>query len=312
VNAAVETLRRMMDAYRDAGGRGDLALQVHLSWAPDEREAEALAYDQWRSNVFPPPVCWDVDLAATFDTISEEVPLERVKQVVNVSSDLGVHTAQLAEYAELGFDKIMLHHVGQEQEACDSALRQAALYRDGGHEWGVHLALTNAALHECGLGRFDSAIARLRSAIEALRRIGAPYGVSHARLILTCAHAMRGDREEALAHAQAAVPHLQRGLDAVALLLSVALVHARHGAEDRAAILLGYVEREFGRAGRIFFPMLARVRDEIRSRTRAVLEPAELARQTAAGDALNEEQAIAVALGTSPPPPRSDAPRSDL
>ena len=203
-------------------------------------------------------------------------------------------------------------YLGQEQEALDSALRQAALYRDGGHEWGVHLALTNAALHECGLGRFDSAIARLRSAIEALRRIGAPYGVSHARLILTCAHAMRGDREEALAHAQAAVPHLQRGLDAVALLLSVALVHARHGAEDRAAILLGYVEREFGRAGRIFFPMLARVRDEIRSRTRAVLEPAELARQTAAGDALNEEQAIAVALGTSPPPPRSDAPRSDL
>ena len=98
----------MIGAYRDAGGRGDLALQVHLSWAPDEREAEALAYDQWRSNVFPPPVCWDVDLAATFDAISEDVPLERVKQLVNVSSDLGAHTAQLAEYAELGFDKIML------------------------------------------------------------------------------------------------------------------------------------------------------------------------------------------------------------
>src|ERR687894_1394478 len=67
VNAPVETLRRMVAAYRDAGGRGDLALQVHLSWAPDQREAEALAYEQWRSNVFPPPVCWDVDTAATFD-----------------------------------------------------------------------------------------------------------------------------------------------------------------------------------------------------------------------------------------------------
>ena len=108
----------------DAGGRGDLALQVHLSWAPDEREAEALAYDQWRSNVFPPPVCWDVDLAATFDAISEDVSLERVKQVVNVSADLGAHTAQLAEYAELGFDKIMLHHVGQEQEAFVDAVRR--------------------------------------------------------------------------------------------------------------------------------------------------------------------------------------------
>jgi probable non-F420 flavinoid oxidoreductase len=127
VNAPVETLRRMIGAYRDAGGRGDLALQVHLSWAPDEREAEALAYDQWRSNVFPPPVCWDVDLAATFDAISEDVPLERVKQLVNVSSDLGVHTARLAEYAELGFDKIMLHHVGQEQEAFVAAFGEKVL-----------------------------------------------------------------------------------------------------------------------------------------------------------------------------------------
>ena len=78
-------------------------------------------------------------------------------------------------------------------------------------------------------------------------------------------------------------------------------------AEDRAAILLAYVEREFGRAGRIFFPMLASVRDEIRWRTRAALEPAELARQTAWGDALDEDQAVAVALDPSPPLPRTNA-----
>ena len=72
----------MIDAYRDAGGRGELHLQVHLSWAPDQREAEAIAHDQWRSNVFPPPVCWDIDLAETFDAVCEDVPLEQVRQVV--------------------------------------------------------------------------------------------------------------------------------------------------------------------------------------------------------------------------------------
>jgi probable non-F420 flavinoid oxidoreductase len=127
VNAPVETLRRMVAAYRDAGGGGDLALQVHLSWAPDQAEAEALAYEQWRSNVFPPPVCWDVDLARTFDAISEDVPLDKVKQVVNVSSDLGAHTARLAEYAELGFGKIFLHHVGPEQEAFAAAFGEKVL-----------------------------------------------------------------------------------------------------------------------------------------------------------------------------------------
>jgi hypothetical protein len=116
VNAEREHLRRMIDAYRAAGGRGRLHLQVHLSWAPDEAEAAAIAHDQWRSNVFPPPACWDIDSAETFDAVSEDVPIERIRQVVNISSDLGWHTSKLAEYAELGFDEIALHHVGQRQE----------------------------------------------------------------------------------------------------------------------------------------------------------------------------------------------------
>ncbi len=77
--------------------------------------------------MFPPPVCWDIDLAATFDAVSEHIPLERVTQGVNVSADLGAHTAQLAEYAELGFDKIFLHHVGQEQDAFVAAFGEKVL-----------------------------------------------------------------------------------------------------------------------------------------------------------------------------------------
>jgi probable non-F420 flavinoid oxidoreductase len=127
VNAPVETLRRMVGAYRDAGARGAIALQVHLSRAPDQEEAEAVAYEQWRSNVYPPPVCWDVDTAEVFDAVAEIVPLEQVKHVVDVSADLGAHTARLAEYAERGFDKIFLHHVGQEQEASVDAFGEKVL-----------------------------------------------------------------------------------------------------------------------------------------------------------------------------------------
>ncbi len=116
-NAPPEHLRDMIDAYRGAGGRGKLHLQVHLSWAPEQAEAEAIAYDQWRSNVFPPPACWDIDTAETFDIAAADVTLETVARVVHVSSDLGWHTARLAEYAELGFEEIALHHVGQQQDA---------------------------------------------------------------------------------------------------------------------------------------------------------------------------------------------------
>jgi probable non-F420 flavinoid oxidoreductase len=117
VNAPTAHLRQMIDAYRDAGGRGPLHLQVHVSWAPEQAEAEAIAYDQWRSNVFAPPICWDLDTAEHFDAVSEQMPMEKVAEVVNISADTGRHVGWLEEYVELGFDQIALHHVGQEQRA---------------------------------------------------------------------------------------------------------------------------------------------------------------------------------------------------
>jgi probable non-F420 flavinoid oxidoreductase len=116
VNAPIEQLQKMVDAYRDAGGCGKLHLQVHLSWAPKEDAALAIAHDQWRSNVFGPPVCWDLRLTKHFDEVSKHVLPEKVAEAVHVSADLGKHAAWLKAYAELGFDEIYLHHVGKEQE----------------------------------------------------------------------------------------------------------------------------------------------------------------------------------------------------
>jgi alkanesulfonate monooxygenase SsuD/methylene tetrahydromethanopterin reductase-like flavin-dependent oxidoreductase (luciferase family) len=117
VNQPVATLRELVDAYRDVGGRGRLHLQVHLSWAPDEAAAEAIAHDQWRTNVLPPPACWDIDSPTVFDAATAHVRPDAVRKTVQVGSDLGWHTAQLAQRIELGFDELALHHVGQEQDA---------------------------------------------------------------------------------------------------------------------------------------------------------------------------------------------------
>ncbi|MEN3534340.1 TIGR03885 family FMN-dependent LLM class oxidoreductase [Microbispora sp. ZYX-F-249] len=114
VNAPEDHLREMIAAYREAGGRGPVCLQVHLSWAPTEEEAEAIAHDQWRSNVFGPPVSWDLELVEHFDVVSEHVTVEQVRSVVNVSSDLDRHIDWLRGYAALGFDRVYLHHVGQD------------------------------------------------------------------------------------------------------------------------------------------------------------------------------------------------------
>jgi probable non-F420 flavinoid oxidoreductase len=108
-------VRRKITLYREAGGRGPVSLQVHLSYARDEATALEIAYDQWRSNVFAAPVCWDLDQAAGFDVAAEHVAPEALHDTVRISADPARHAAWLHEYVEAGCDRLYLHHVGQEQ-----------------------------------------------------------------------------------------------------------------------------------------------------------------------------------------------------
>jgi len=127
VNAPPEHLGKVVDAYRAAGGRGKLHLQVHLSWAPEEATALRIAHEQWRSNVFGPPVCWDLELTEHFDVVSRDVTPDQVTRVVHVSADLGRHAKTLRGYADLGFDEIYLHHVGQDLDAFIDAFGEHVL-----------------------------------------------------------------------------------------------------------------------------------------------------------------------------------------
>jgi probable non-F420 flavinoid oxidoreductase len=115
INQPRETLERVIEAFREGGGEGrPIHLQVHLSWAADEDEALRIAHDQWRTNVFPPPLCWDLQTVEQFDLAAQHVRPDDLRKAVLVSSDPGQHADWLAEFAELGFEEIHLHHVGQD------------------------------------------------------------------------------------------------------------------------------------------------------------------------------------------------------
>ncbi|MFD1210857.1 TIGR03885 family FMN-dependent LLM class oxidoreductase [Arthrobacter sp. GCM10027362] len=109
-------LQRMLAAYRDAGGAGKAVLQVHLSWAPTEAEALAIARDQWSSNVFEPPTMWDLAKAEHFDAAAGQVGEEQLRRAANVSASTERHVQWLQEYLDLGFEELYLHFVGQHQE----------------------------------------------------------------------------------------------------------------------------------------------------------------------------------------------------
>jgi probable non-F420 flavinoid oxidoreductase len=115
INQPHDHLREMIAAYRDAGGRGKLVLQLHLSYDRDPDRALAMAHEEWHSNVFPPPLCWDLDTPQAFEAASAHVQPAHVAEVVRVSADLAQHAAWINEYVDLGFDEVYLHHVGSEQ-----------------------------------------------------------------------------------------------------------------------------------------------------------------------------------------------------
>jgi probable non-F420 flavinoid oxidoreductase len=115
LNQPRDVLERVVDAFREGGGEGrPLYLQIHLSWAETEQEALRIAFDQWRTNVFRPPLPWDLETVEQFDLAAEHVRPEDVRKSVLVSADLGQHLAWLHEFGEIGFEQIHLHHVGQD------------------------------------------------------------------------------------------------------------------------------------------------------------------------------------------------------
>jgi probable non-F420 flavinoid oxidoreductase len=111
-----ETLRRVIAGFRENGGEGKpVAVQVHLSWAPDEAEALRIAHDQWRTNVFEAPLSWDIATAEEFDQAAKHVRPEDMHESVLISSEPKPFLDSLRGLADLGFDEIYVHHVGQQQ-----------------------------------------------------------------------------------------------------------------------------------------------------------------------------------------------------
>ncbi|HEX4904504.1 MAG TPA: TIGR03885 family FMN-dependent LLM class oxidoreductase [Acidimicrobiales bacterium] len=110
----MDVLREVLDEW---GGRGPTLLQVHLSWAEDESEAEAIALDQCAAAALQDPLPWDLKTPAHFDAATAAVGVDDLRDAVRISSDLAQHAAWISELVEVGFDEVYLHHVGKEQDA---------------------------------------------------------------------------------------------------------------------------------------------------------------------------------------------------
>ncbi|PVE95598.1 TIGR03885 family FMN-dependent LLM class oxidoreductase [Microbacterium sp. TPD7012] len=110
-------LRRVVAAYRTAGGGGPCILQVHISWARTDAAAFSIARDQWRNGLLTPPVTWDLEQPEDFDDAVAGLDDHGLRKAVLIDHDPVSLASRIAELADIGFDRVYLHHVGRDQSA---------------------------------------------------------------------------------------------------------------------------------------------------------------------------------------------------
>lgn len=117
IHKPIDELKETVDAFRKGGGVGKpMILKVQLSYAHSEDEAINGAYDQWRTNIFQGTVLGDLHKVEQFDALGEFVTIDKLKSMVNISSDLKVHTDLIKSYLDLGFETVILHNVNRDQQ----------------------------------------------------------------------------------------------------------------------------------------------------------------------------------------------------
>ncbi|GGH46816.1 TIGR03885 family FMN-dependent LLM class oxidoreductase [Microbacterium album] len=120
VGSDPRALREVVHAYREAGGRGPLRLQVHLAWGRDDRQSLEMARRDWPNGALPPHQTWDIPTPEDFLTHTADITDEDLRAAMIVSGDPSVHRDRIAELADVGFDEVMLHQVGADADAQES------------------------------------------------------------------------------------------------------------------------------------------------------------------------------------------------
>ncbi|GJD49386.1 F420-dependent glucose-6-phosphate dehydrogenase [Methylobacterium crusticola] len=128
VGTRPEVLGPIVDAFRENGGADKpVFLKLDLSYAPDPAQALHQAHAEWRFNLLPPAVAWELRSPADFEAAARFVRPEDLREAVLVSHDLAAIADRIAACAALGFDSIDLHQVGGSQPAFIDAFGERVL-----------------------------------------------------------------------------------------------------------------------------------------------------------------------------------------
>jgi coenzyme F420-dependent glucose-6-phosphate dehydrogenase len=112
----------LMEKFEEGARRADKdpsqmprMIQLHVSWAESQEEAEEQAVREWPNGgmLFPKA---DIRNPEDFAAMAKQVSVENFVNRVLMSSDLDEHLEHVQHYVDLGFDEVYVHNVGRNQE----------------------------------------------------------------------------------------------------------------------------------------------------------------------------------------------------
>ncbi len=123
VGAADAKIKTLMDRFekgaREAGKDPSTMpriIQLHVSWAETQAEAEQNALQEWPNGGMPFPK-GDIRNPEDFEAMAKFVHIDNFKNRVLISPDLEAHRAHIQHFVDLGFTEVYVHNVGRNQEA---------------------------------------------------------------------------------------------------------------------------------------------------------------------------------------------------
>lgn len=118
VSHPVEKLKKLVTAFRNAGGEGKpvfLKMQLSYDHSSEEKALEG-AFREWKTNIFKSNMLSELRTPEQFQAAAEFLEPSVIKDHVKVSSSTDQHVKWINEYLSLGIEEIILHNVNTNHE----------------------------------------------------------------------------------------------------------------------------------------------------------------------------------------------------
>jgi coenzyme F420-dependent glucose-6-phosphate dehydrogenase len=105
----------VVDAYRQAGGRGVCYGQMTVCYAASEKEAAQIALKWWPNAGLAGPLSQELPLPAHFEAATAALDESDVAEKVACGPNPDKHLEAIELFADAGFDSVYVHQVGPDQ-----------------------------------------------------------------------------------------------------------------------------------------------------------------------------------------------------